>query len=154
MIVEDDLYTTSSFGPKLTFKVDIDGIFLHLLKRNPENRMAFEYLMAIRLCNRDVQGVIELFPFLDGLAYPETPPLYEQAAIDLPLQAPRRGDGRRFRAVFSRSQDERADHESVWPSPGDFRENRTTQREGRGSRGPRDGQVLLLLFLLRTEETA
>ncbi len=81
MLLEDDLYRTSSFGPRSTFNIDFGGMLLDLLKRNRENRMAFEYLMAIRLFDRDVQAAVQLFPFLDGLSYPAIPPLYEEAVM-------------------------------------------------------------------------
>ena len=49
------LICTSQFRSSTTVSIDPGGMLLDLLKRNPENRMAFEYLMAIRLCNSDVQ---------------------------------------------------------------------------------------------------
>jgi hypothetical protein len=59
-----------------------------LLNRNRENQMAFEYLMAIRLCSCNVQAVVQLFPFLDGFSYQATPPLYEEAAMIYLLKHP------------------------------------------------------------------
>jgi hypothetical protein len=88
MIVKDDLGVISSVGPQMTYNVDIGAVLFDLLKRNPENRMAFEYLMAIRLCSCNVAAVVQLFPFLDGLSYQATPPLYEEAAMVYLLRHP------------------------------------------------------------------
>jgi hypothetical protein len=38
-----------------------------------------------------VKGVAELFPFLDGLSYPQTPPLYEEAVLVYLLEHPEEG---------------------------------------------------------------
>ena len=81
MIAEDDLHLTSRLNAQGMITVDPQIMLLDLLKRNSENRMAFEYLMAIRLCNDDVPGAIALFPFLDDLSYREIPALYEEAAL-------------------------------------------------------------------------
>jgi hypothetical protein len=89
MIVEDDLDATLRFGPQMTYSVDLGRVLFDLLKRNPKNRMAFEYLMAIRLCSCDVQAVVQLFPFLDSLSYQATPPLYEEAAMIYLLKHPK-----------------------------------------------------------------
>jgi hypothetical protein len=80
MLEDDDLHLTSSFGPR-GILVNPEVMLHDLLKRNGTNRMAFEYLMAIHLCNCNVRGVAELFPLLDKLSYPVTPSLYEQALL-------------------------------------------------------------------------
>ena len=82
MLVEDDLHLTSKFRSHERFLSTPEVMLLDLLKHNGENRMAFEYLMAICLCNNDVaSGGRSLFSFLDGLSYPATPPLYEEAVL-------------------------------------------------------------------------
>jgi hypothetical protein len=81
MLLEDDLYATCRFVPQSEFSVSVSGMLVGLLWRNAENRMAFEYVMAICLCSKDVQGVVQLLQFLDGLSYPGIPPLYEEAVL-------------------------------------------------------------------------
>jgi hypothetical protein len=80
MPVNDDLHLTNILDSQGVV-VSPDAMLLSLLKRNRTNRMAFEYLMAIRLLNGNLQGVVDLFPFLDDFSYPATPPIYEQAAL-------------------------------------------------------------------------
>jgi hypothetical protein len=80
MVAEDDLNLTSHFGSQKVI-VDPEVMLFDLLKRNDANRMAFEYLMAIYLCNDNVQGVARLFPYMDGLSSGSTPPFYEEAVL-------------------------------------------------------------------------
>jgi hypothetical protein len=88
MILEDDMDETSRFFAEGQGLVDFGGWLLNLLKRNNENRMAFEYLMAMCLQNRNLSGIDTVSSFLDGFSYPETPPLYEEAAIVCLLESP------------------------------------------------------------------
>jgi hypothetical protein len=80
MLREDDLYVTSTLTSR-DVTVDPIRLLLDSVNHNRANRMAFEYLMAVCLCNDDVQSVAEAYAFLDGLPYPATPPLYEQALL-------------------------------------------------------------------------
>ena len=50
-------------------------------KRREPNGLRISHGDVLR--NDDVQAVAELFPFLDGLSYPTTPPLYEEAPAAL-----------------------------------------------------------------------
>lgn len=88
MILKDDMQETSRFFADGRGLVDFGGWLLHLLKRNNENRMAFEYLMAICLQQRNLRGIAVVSSFLDGLPYSETPPLYEEAALIWLLESP------------------------------------------------------------------
>jgi hypothetical protein len=51
------------------------------LKANPGNKMAFEYLMALCMLARDLDGVAQSFSFIDGLGYKEIPRLYQEALL-------------------------------------------------------------------------
>jgi hypothetical protein len=51
------------------------------LRANPGNKMAFEYLMALCMLARDLDGVAESFSFIDGLGYTEIPRLYQEALL-------------------------------------------------------------------------
>jgi hypothetical protein len=91
MIVKDDLPQTNGFLPNGGAFVNSRLWLLDLLKHNGENRMAFEYLMAIVLYNGDVQSAAQLFTFLDGLSYPTTPPIYEEAVLLYLAEHPEEG---------------------------------------------------------------
>jgi hypothetical protein len=81
MISKDDMHLFYTFLPGGGVSFNNKILLLDLLKQNGENRMAFEYLMAICLCDKDLEAVAHLFSFLDGLPYPATPPLYEEALL-------------------------------------------------------------------------
>jgi hypothetical protein len=51
------------------------------LKADPGNKMAFEYLMALCMLARDLDGVAKSFSFIDGLGYKEIPRLYQEALL-------------------------------------------------------------------------
>jgi hypothetical protein len=90
MISKDDFQRTYEFRPNGRFYIDPGEWFLSLLKHNSENRMAFEYLMAICLQMRNVQAVTRLSSHLDDITYKGIPPLYEEAAIICLLEHPDR----------------------------------------------------------------
>jgi hypothetical protein len=50
-----------------------------LVKENPKNRMAFEYLMAYYLLSNEVTNVVSNFRYLEGLGYKKIPRTYEEA---------------------------------------------------------------------------
>lgn len=52
-----------------------------LLKQNPGNRMAFEYLMACYLVTGKVNQIVENMDRLSDLGYQEIPTLYEEAIL-------------------------------------------------------------------------
>ncbi|MBN2314651.1 MAG: hypothetical protein JXM79_12035 [Sedimentisphaerales bacterium] len=54
---------------------------LWLLEKNPQNRMAFEYLMAWYLLNRYLTKFIEKIELMPGLGYAKLPTHYEEAAL-------------------------------------------------------------------------
>ena len=56
-------------------------ILPELLKVDPQNKMAFEYLMADHLLNKRLGKVIENFKYLKDLGYEQIPTLYQEAAI-------------------------------------------------------------------------
>jgi hypothetical protein len=52
-----------------------------LFRQNPENRMAFEYLMAYCLLSKDLQHFVEYFPLGKSLNYKAIPKSYQEALI-------------------------------------------------------------------------
>ena len=64
-----------------TVRESVDGMLLQLLEHNPDNKMAFEYLMTLYLLTGQVGRVAELLPETTRFNYPSTPLLYQEAAI-------------------------------------------------------------------------
>jgi hypothetical protein len=81
MVTEDDLHYAAAPSITTILSVSAAGQISSLLRQNPLNRTAFEYLMAKHLVTRDVETVVRLLPRAASFAYPATPPLYEEAAI-------------------------------------------------------------------------
>ncbi len=81
MIVKDDLSLSNKLLPDGGHHVEATIYLLKLLEQNSQNRMAFEYLMAIYLSSGNVAAAIESLSFLDNFSYPVVPPLYEEAAL-------------------------------------------------------------------------
>src|SRR4030042_1821497 len=54
---------------------------LWLLERNSQNRMAFEYLMAWYMLNKQLGKLVQNFERLQDLGYREVPTHYEEAAL-------------------------------------------------------------------------
>jgi hypothetical protein len=59
----------------------VDETLAALLKRNPHNKMAFEYLMACYLVTKRVDKIAENVGRLHDLGYPKIPTLYEEAIL-------------------------------------------------------------------------
>lgn len=69
MLIKTDLPTSFMFG------------FDQLLRRNPRNRMAFEYLMAFHLLNLTLEDFVDQLHHLDQLGYQEVPRHYQEAIV-------------------------------------------------------------------------
>lgn len=60
----------------------IEGFFLQpLLERNAHNQMAFEYMIAGYLLNKDVEAIAASTRYLPGFHYEKIPKLYEEALV-------------------------------------------------------------------------
>jgi hypothetical protein len=59
----------------------IDQTLAALLKRNPRNKMAFEYLMACYLVTGQVDKIVANVGKLREFGYERIPPLYEEAIL-------------------------------------------------------------------------
>ncbi len=59
----------------------VEGMFIDLLKRNPKNRMAFEYLMAFYMLMGNNEGFIQNIDRLDDFNYPQIPRHYQEAIL-------------------------------------------------------------------------
>ncbi|MCU0963043.1 MAG: DUF6057 family protein [Pirellulaceae bacterium] len=81
MLTDDDAHRTQVRLPDGSWSVSAAQTLLSLLECNPKNRMAFEYLMALYLLQRDHAAVVRELPRLRAFGYPRTPRLYEEAAL-------------------------------------------------------------------------
>jgi hypothetical protein len=81
MLKKDDLDQVCRISYESGPKVNYYAMLVDLLKTNPRNRMAFEYLMSMYLLDGNVQGVVELLPLVEGFSYAMPPCSYEEAAL-------------------------------------------------------------------------
>ena len=58
-----------------------EGLLVQLLRCNPTNQMAFEYLMAEYLMNSEVNNVVDRLWQLDSFKYAGIPRHYEEAVL-------------------------------------------------------------------------
>jgi hypothetical protein len=59
-----------------------------LLMTNPDNKVAFKYLMAYYLLNKNLDGFLELLPLSEKLNYNELPKEWEEAAVYIATRMP------------------------------------------------------------------
>ncbi len=64
-----------------TVRESVDQMLIQLLDHNPDNQMAFEYLMTLYCLTGQVNKVAEWLPYTTRFNYPVTPPLYQEAAV-------------------------------------------------------------------------
>jgi hypothetical protein len=69
LLIKADFINSNNFGGRLT----------HLLREHPENRMAFEYLMASFLLDKNLDGFAANISRIKGLDYKSLPVLFEEA---------------------------------------------------------------------------
>jgi len=81
MITKDDVHRTQVRLPNGEWSVSAEKTLESLLDRNPRNRMAFEYLMAVHLLKKDLDSLAADLPRLQAFSYQDTPLLYEEAAM-------------------------------------------------------------------------
>ena len=60
---------------------NMESILKLLLEENTQNRIAFEYLMAFYLLNKDLRNFISFLPLLNELNYKNTPISYQEAIM-------------------------------------------------------------------------
>jgi len=68
-------------GDGRLYKESIEEMLTGLLKHNPNNRMAFEYLMAFYLLAGQLDRIAANMGRLDHLGYQDVPTLYEEAML-------------------------------------------------------------------------
>ena len=87
---EDKINDHPDWGEKRKYKVKNDYFFdiqnmeealINMVEDNPGNKIAFEYLMAAYLINKDLANFIKYFPGIENFNYKEVPISYQEAMI-------------------------------------------------------------------------
>ena len=64
------------------FKVqNIESTLNMMLKENPQNKIAFEYLMAFYMVNKDLRNFMNCIPMMEKMNYKEIPISYQEAIM-------------------------------------------------------------------------
>lgn len=64
------------------FKVqNMESTLNMMLKENPQNRIAFEYLMAFYMINKDLRNFLNCIPLMEKMKYKEVPVSYQEAIM-------------------------------------------------------------------------
>ncbi len=66
---------------RIAYKYDYEAVFKKLLAQNPDNRMAFEYLMSYYMLMGQTEKVIENIGRLDNFGYIGMPYTYQEAVL-------------------------------------------------------------------------
>jgi len=61
--------------------LSITDVLISLLQKNPENKMAFEYLMTWYLLNGEIENVVKNFGIINSFGYKKLPKYYQQAYL-------------------------------------------------------------------------
>lgn len=89
---EDMINNHLDWGEKRKFMVKTDYFFflqnieviLHnMVKENPDNKIASEYLMAFYLINKDLGNFMNCIPIMDKIGYKQIPVSYQEALLYL-----------------------------------------------------------------------
>lgn len=60
---------------------NIEAVLNRMVKEHPENKMAFEYLMAFYMINKDLGNFINCIPIMEKLQYNKVPVSYQEAIM-------------------------------------------------------------------------
>ena len=64
------------------FKVqNMESTLNMMLKENPQNKIAFEYLMAFYMINKDLRNFLNCIPMMEKMNYTEVPVSYQEAIM-------------------------------------------------------------------------
>lgn len=75
------LRSSMPFEDDTSVSVPIERIFSNCLQRNRKNKMAFEYLMAWYMLNKDLEKLVNNIERLNDFNYPRIPRCYEEALL-------------------------------------------------------------------------
>jgi hypothetical protein len=60
---------------------NIEAALNRMIKEHPDNKMAFEYLMAFYMINKDIPNFINLVPVMEKMGYSKIPVSYQEAIM-------------------------------------------------------------------------
>lgn len=85
---EEKINNDSEWGEKRRFLIvddyffhvqDIEAVLNRMIKEHPDNKPAFEYLMAFYLITKDLRHFSELIPAMEKMQYKKIPTSYQEA---------------------------------------------------------------------------
>jgi hypothetical protein len=87
---EEKINSSPDWGEKRRFAITKDYFFslknieaslAMMVKDHPDNKIAFEYLMAFYLINKDLRNFLNLVPVMERMNYREIPASYQEAMM-------------------------------------------------------------------------
>jgi hypothetical protein len=87
---EDKINNNYEWGEKRKFAVkndyffhvgNIEAVLTRMVKEHPDNKMAFEYLMAYYLIKKDLGNFVNYIPVMEKIQYKEIPVAYQEALL-------------------------------------------------------------------------
>ena len=87
---EEKINNDPDWGEKRRFMVrndyffhikNIEAALNRMVKEHPDNKMAFEYLMAFYMINKDMTNIINLIPLMEKMGYSKVPASYQEAIM-------------------------------------------------------------------------
>lgn len=87
---EEKINNDRNWGEKRKFMVrsdyffhieNIEAVLSRMIKEHPDNKMAFEYLMAFYMINKDLRNFINLIPLMEKMRYSKVPVSYQEAIM-------------------------------------------------------------------------
>ncbi len=87
---EERINNDRNYGEKRKFMVrsdyffhikNIEAVLNRMVKEHPDNKMAFEYLMAFYMINKDLRNFINLIPLMEKMQYSKVPVSYQEAIM-------------------------------------------------------------------------
>jgi len=85
---EDKINNDPYYGQKRRFMIvndyffhvqDIEAVLIRMVKEHPDNKPAFEYLMAFYLLTKDLRHFSEFIPVMEKMPYKRIPSSYQEA---------------------------------------------------------------------------
>ena len=87
---EEKINSHPDWGEKRKFSVrgdyffhikNIEAVLNRMVKENPGNKVAFEYLMAFYMINKDLRNFVNLIPVMEKMQYKTVPASYQEAIM-------------------------------------------------------------------------
>lgn len=87
---EEKIDNSDDWGEKRKFAVrndyffhvmNIEAVLSRMVKEHPDNKMAFEYLMAFYLIKKDLGNFVNYIPLMEKIQYREIPVSYQEALL-------------------------------------------------------------------------